>query len=151
MSNLLTLALILFGMALLYGFRDRLLRALRSFDARNARRRAEEARALMDRYAHYRQTVEFAEEQVEPVATLTVSDSRTGEPMTRYVFLGEEYATRKEAEASRHAAVIEKAREFYIDLDRIYLSRRRRRPEPTISAPALSDPSKHETYTPPRA
>jgi hypothetical protein len=151
MSNLLTLALILFGMALLYGFRDRLLRALRSFDARNTKRRAEEARALMDRYAHYRQTVEFAEEQVEPVATLTVSDSRTGEPVTRYVFLGEEYATRKEAEASRHAAVIEKAREFYIDLDQIYLSRRRRRPEPTISAPALSDPSKHETYTPPRA
>ena len=151
MSNLLTLALILFAAVLLYGLRDRLLAALRRFDARNARRRADEARALMDRYAHYRQTVEFAEEQVEPVATLTVSDSRTGEPVTRYVFLGEEYATRKEAEASRHAAVIEKAREFYIDLDRIYLSRRRRRPEPTISAPALSDPSKHETYTPPRA
>jgi hypothetical protein len=149
MSNLLTLALILFGMALLYGFRDRLLGALRSFDARNARRRAEEARALMDGYAHYRQTVEFAEEQIEPVATHTVPDSRTGEPVTRYVFLGEQYATHKEAEAARHAAVIEKAREFYIDLDRIYLSRRKRR-EPTISAPALSDPSKHETYTPPR-
>jgi len=27
----------------------------------------------MDRYAHYRQTWEFAEEQIEPVATLTVS------------------------------------------------------------------------------
>ena len=134
---------------MLYAFRDRLLGALRGFDARNARRRAEEARALMDRYAHYRQTVEFAEEQIEPVATLTVSDSRTGEPVTRYVFLGEEYATRKEAEASRHAAVIEKAREFYIDLDRIYLSRRKR-PEPTISTPAVNDPSKHETYTPPR-
>ena len=149
MSNLLSLALILFGAALLYGFRDRILSALRRFDARNTRRRAEEARALMDRYAHYRQTVEFAEEQVEPVATLTVSDSRTSEPVTHYVFLGEQYATRKEAEAVRHAAVVEKAREFYVDLDRIYLSRRKR-PEPTISAPALNDPSKHETYTPPR-
>jgi undecaprenyl pyrophosphate synthase len=149
MSNLLTLALILFGMALLYAFRDRLLGALRSFDARNARRRAEEARALMDRYAHYRQTVEFAEEQVEPVTTVDVPDSRTGETVTRYLFLGEQFATRKDAEAARHAVVIEKAREFYIDLDRIYLSRRRR-PEPTITAPALSDPSKHETYTPPR-
>jgi hypothetical protein len=149
MSNLLTLALILFGAALLYGFRDRLLTALQRFDARNTRRRAEEARALRDRYAHYRQTVEFAEEQIEPVNTFTVSDSRTGEPVTRYVFLGEEYATRKEAEAVRHATVIEKAREFYIDLDKIYLSRRRR-PEPTVSAPAASDPSKHETYTPPR-
>ncbi len=135
---------------MLYGFRDRILTALRRFDARNTRRRAEEARALMDRYAHYRQTVQFAEEHIEPVATLTVSDSRTGEPVTRYVFLGEQYATRKEAEAVRHATVVEKAREFYVDLDQIYLSRRKR-PEPTISAPALSDPSKHETYTPPRA
>ena len=135
---------------MLYGFRDRLLAALRRFDARNTRRRAEEARALMDRYAHYRQTVEFAEEQIEPITIFTTSDSRTGEPVTRYVFLGEHYATRKEAEAVRHSAVIEKAREFYIDLDRMYLSRRKR-PEPTISAPALSDPSKHETYTPPRA
>ncbi len=135
---------------MLYGFRDRILTALRRFDARNTRRRAEEARALMDRYAHYRQTVAFAEEQIEPVATLTVSDSRTGEPVTRYVFLGEQYATRKEAEAVRHATVVEKAREFYVDLDQIYLSRRKRS-EPTISAPALSDPSKHETYTPPRA
>ena len=149
MSNLITLALILFGAALLYGFRDRILTALRRFDARNTKRRAEEARALMDRYAHYRQTVEFAEEQIEPVATLTVSDSRTGEPVTIYVFLGEQYATRKEAEAVRHAAVVEKAREFYVDLDRIYLSRRKR-PEPPTSAPALNDPSKHETYTPPR-
>jgi hypothetical protein len=149
MSNLLTLALILFGAAFLYGFRGRILSALRRFDARNTRRRAEEARALMDRYAHYRQTVEFAEEQIEPVTTVTVSDPKTAEPVTRYIFLGEEYATRKEAEAARHATVIEKAREFYIDLDRMYLSRRKR-PEPTISAPALSDPSKHETYTPPR-
>jgi undecaprenyl pyrophosphate synthase len=149
MSNLVTLALILFGTALLYGFRGRLLSALQRFEARNARRRAEELRALMDRYAHYRQTVEFAEEQVEPVTTVAVPDSRTGEAVTRYLFLGEQFATRKDAEAARHAVVIEKAREFYIDLDRIYLSRRRR-PEPTITAPALSDPSKHETYTPPR-
>jgi undecaprenyl pyrophosphate synthase len=149
MSNLLTLALILFGAVLLYGFRGRLLSALQRFEARNARRRAEELRALMDRHAHYRQTVEFAEEQVEPVTTVTVPDSRTGEAVTRYLFLGEQFATRKDAEAARHAVVIEKAREFYIDLDQIYLSRRRR-PEPTITAPALSDPSKHETYTPPR-
>jgi hypothetical protein len=150
MSNLVTLALILFGTALLYGLRGRLLSALQRFEARNARRRAEELRALMDRHAHYRQTVEFAEEQVEPVTTVTVPDSRTGESVTRYLFLAEQFATRKDAEAARHAVVIEKAREFYIDLDRIYLSRRRR-PEPTITAPALSDPSKHETYTPPRA
>jgi hypothetical protein len=149
MSNLVTLALILFGAVLLYGFRGRLLSALQRFEARNARRRADELRALMDRHAHYRHTVEFAEEQVEPVTTVTVPDSRTGEAVIRYLFLGEQFATRKDAEAARHAVVIEKAREFYIDLDRIYLSRRRR-PEPTITAPALSDPSKHETYTPPR-
>ncbi len=148
-SNLITLALILFGAVLLYGFRGRLLGALQRFEARNARRRAEELRALMDRYAHYRQTVEFAEEQVEPVTIVMVSDSRTGQPVDRYLFLGEHYATRKDAEEARHVVVIEKAREFYIDLYQIYLSRRRR-PEPTITAPALSDSAKHETYTPPR-
>ena len=148
-SNLITLALILFGAVLLYGLRGRFLGALQRFEARNARRRAEELRALMDRNAHYRQTLEFAEEQIEPVTIVRVSDSRTGEPVDRYLFLAEQYATRKDAEEARHAAVIEKAREFYIDLDRIYLSRRRR-PEPTITAPALSDPAKHETYTPPR-
>src|ERR1043166_6376442 len=109
MSDLFSAVLILFGLLLVATFRYRILAALRRFDANNARRRAEEVRALFDRQAHYRQTVQFAEEQVEAVAKLTVRDERPGEPVTRYVFLGEQFATRKEAEAARYAAVIEKA------------------------------------------
>lgn len=150
MSNLLSLALIFLGAALAYAFRNRVIGAFRRFEARNAARRAEELRALMDRYAHYRQTVQFAEEQVEEVTKVMVPDERTGEPVSRYLLLGAYYADRKEAEAVRRALVVEKAREFYIDLDRIYLSRGRR-PQPPFAAPALTDPSKHETYTPPRA
>jgi hypothetical protein len=81
----------------------------------------------MDRYSHYRQTVQFVDEQIEPVTQITANDERTGEPVARYVFLGNWYGTRKDAEEARHAVVIEKAREFYADLDRIFLSPRWRR------------------------
>ena len=149
MSNLLSLFLIFAAAILIYGFRRRIIEPLRRFEARNAQRRADEARALFDRYAHYRQTVQFAEEEVEEVMKIAVADTRTGEPVTRYLFLGEQFATRDEAEARRYAVVVEKARAFYQDLDRIYLSRGRR-PPPPMAAPGLPDPSKHETYTPPR-
>jgi hypothetical protein len=148
MSNLLSVILIFFGGVLIYGFRHRIMEPLRRFEARNARRRAEEARALFDNYAHYRQTVQFAEEEIEDVTKITVPDERTGEPVTRYLFLGEQYATHSEAEASRFAAVIEKAREFYKDLDRIYLSRRGRRPSMGNADP--SDSASREPHTPPR-
>lgn len=149
MSGLLSLLVMFLGAALIYAFRRRIIGALQRFEARNALRRAEEARALFDKYAHYRQTIQSAEEEIEPVAKLTVPDERTGEAVDRYLFLGVIYASRNEAEAVRRAAVVEKAREFYIDLDRIFLSRRPR-PQPFVGASALPDPSKQETYTPPR-
>jgi hypothetical protein len=67
----------------------------------------------------------------------------------RFVFLGEQYATRREAEAVRHAAIIEKAREFYMELDQMYLSRRGWR-EPRPDPPALTDESKRERVNPRR-
>jgi hypothetical protein len=140
MSDLFTAVLILFGVVLVFGFRYRILAGLRRFEANNALRRAEEARALFDRYAHYRQTVKFAEEEIEEVTKIRVPDERTGEPVTRYVFLGEQYATRKEAEAARYAVIIERAREFYKDLDRIYLSRRQRPERPMATRPGLPKP-----------
>jgi hypothetical protein len=142
MYDLFSAVLILFAVVLVAAFRYRILAGLRRFEANNARRRAEEARALFDRYAHYRQTVKFAEEEVEDVTKVIVPDERTGELVTRYVFLGEQFATRKEAEAARYAAIIERAREFYKDLDRIYLSRGRRpRPEsPMPAGPSLPKP-----------
>lgn len=146
MSDLFTAVLILFGVVLVAAFRYRILARLRRFERNNALKRAEEARARFDRFAHYRQTVKFAEEEVEDVAKVKVPDERTGEPVTRYVFLGEQFATRKEAEAARYAAIIERAREFYKDLDRIYLSGRRRpRPEnPMPAGPGLPKPDKPE-------
>ena len=140
MSDLFNAVLILSAVLLVAAFRYRILAALRRFDANNTRRRAEEARALFDREAHYRQTVQFAEEQIEAVAKLTVPDERTGQPVTRYLFLGEQFATRKDAEAARYALVVEKAREFYKDLDRIYLSGRRRYEPPMAAGPALPKP-----------
>src|ERR1700712_2279033 len=122
MSNLFSLLLIFFCGVMIYAFRRRIAGPLRRFEARNARRRTEEARALYDSHAHYRQTVEFAQEEIEGVTKISVPDERTGEPVVRHLFLGDQYATRKEAEAARFQVVIEKAREFYKDLDRIYLA-----------------------------
>src|SRR5450432_996128 len=101
MSNLLSVILIFFCGVLIYAFRRRIIEPLRRFEARNARRRTEESRALYDNHAHYRQTVEFAQEEIEEVAKISVPDEHTGEPVVRYLFLGDQYATRKEAEAVR--------------------------------------------------
>lgn len=142
MSNLLSVFLIFFCGILIYAFRRRIMEPLRRFEGRNARRRTEEARALCDSHAHYRQTVEFAQEEIEEVSKITVPDERTGQPVTRYLFLGEQYASRQEAEAQRFEAVIEKAREFYKDLDKIYLARGKRRA--TMERPGPADSAKQK-------
>jgi hypothetical protein len=147
MSNLIALATIFFTALLVYHFRGRILARLRGFEARNRARRAEELRALFDGTAHYRQTVALAEEQVEAVEKIQARDARTGENVTRYLFEGEQYASLADAEAARYASIIAKARDFYIDLDRNFLSRRGK---PTAALTSLPDPDKHETYTPPR-
>ena len=144
-SDLITVAIVLSAALLAYAAHRPVLAALRRFEARNAERRMQEFKSSMDRYAHYGQTVQFVDEQIEPVTPVTTRDDRTGEPVTRYLFLGEWYATLKDAEVARHAVVVEKAREFYVDLDRVFLSRWRR-----PRAAALSDPSKHQNWTPPK-
>lgn len=148
-QNLLIVAVILAVAALFLAFRDRIVGALKRFDERNVARRAEEARALFDGYAHYRQTVELAEEQVEEVTKFRTTDARTGEPTDGYIFLGVQYATRREAEAARHAAIVGKAREFYMELDQIYLGRRGGR-EGQFGLPELTDGTKREKVKPPR-
>lgn len=125
LENLAGIVVIFLTGALLYRFRSSVLAPFRRFEARNAQRRADEARALFDRHAHYRHTLEIAEEQVETVEKIRVSDERTGQPVDRFLFLGVQYATLDEAEAVRRAEVIGKAREFYIDLDRNWLPRGR--------------------------
>ena len=145
MSNLIQVVLVLSGVLLAVGTYKPLRRMLRRFEAKNAERRMQEFQSALDQYAHYRQTIQLIEEQIEQVSSVTVSDERTGQPVTRFTFLGDLYATRKEAEAARYAAVIEKAREFYIDLDRVFLSRRYR-----ARMKALADPFAGEGRTPKR-
>jgi hypothetical protein len=147
MSDSLEIVLIVLAMTAAVALRRPIRRALRRFDAKNAERRMQEYRSAFDQYAHYRQTVDLVEEQVEHVSTLSVPDERTGEPVTRYVFLGHWYPTRTEAEEARRAVVIEKAREFYVDLDRVFLSRRWGRARPK----AVADPAKHRSWTPPKS
>ncbi len=146
MADLIRVALLLSGVLAAFALYQPVLRTLRRFEARNAERRMQELKSAMDAYAHYRQTVDFVEEQIEPVSAVTVADERTGEPVKRYVFLGAWYASRSDADAARYAAIVEKAREFYVDLDRVFLARGRRR---WSGGTALTDPSKHRSWTPP--
>jgi hypothetical protein len=101
---------------LAYAFRKPVLAALARFDARNAQRKFEEMRDRQDRNAHYKHTVRLAEEQVDTVTEIAVPDDRTGAPVSRFLFAGETFATQEEAEAARKAAILVKAREFYVEL-----------------------------------
>lgn len=143
MREAIVFAIIFVAGALIYKFRARIFIALRSFDARNAARRFEEFRDRHDRFAHYKHTLRLAEEQVEGVSKVVVPDESTGMPVPRYLFLGAQYATHNEAEAARRAAVTAKAREFYIELDKIWLGRRA--PWHDVREPGSSLPPPSET------
>ncbi|HEY2445924.1 MAG TPA: hypothetical protein VGI20_09330 [Rhizomicrobium sp.] len=99
-----------------YGFRRPILSALARFDERNAERKLEEARDRRDRLAHYKHTMLLAEEQVDRIVEKVVADERTGAPVTRFLFAGETFASREDAEAARIDAIAAKAREFYVEL-----------------------------------
>lgn len=101
---------------LLYRFHRPILAALARFDARNIARKFDEVRDRRDRLAHYRHTVRLAEEQVDDISEIVVSDERTASPVVHFVFAGEAFATREEAERARHDAIIAKARDFYMEL-----------------------------------
>jgi hypothetical protein len=100
----------------LYRFHRPILAALARFDARNMQRKFEESRDRRDRLAHYRHTVRLAEEQVDKITEVAVSDQRTATLVTRFVFAGETFFTREEAQAARDHAIMAKAREFYVEL-----------------------------------
>jgi hypothetical protein len=101
---------------LLYRFHRPIIAALARFDARNMARKFDEARDRRDRLAHYRHTVRLAEEQVDNITEVVVSDERTATPVKRFVFAGETFVTREDAEAAREATIIAKARDFYAEL-----------------------------------
>lgn len=98
---------------------------LKAFDDDNAKRRAQEMQDRRDGNAHYRHAIETAAEQVEDVTSYEGRDSRTGLPITLYLFEGESFGTRTAAEEVRAKRIYEKARGFYTDLP-VALTERRR-------------------------
>lgn len=125
MSSLITTAVLIIAAILLYRFRAPLIVALRQFDARNRQRIEEEISDRRDRLAHYKHTLRLAEEQVEEVSEIATRDARTGQALSRYVFEGEQFATRDEAEAARQRSIVAKARKFYEELPAALAYRRK--------------------------
>ena len=107
-----TAALIFIGL-LLYRFRAVWLGALKRFDDRNVARLEQEQMDRRDPVAHFRHTLAVAGEQVEEVQVIVEPDERTGDPVTRYLFNAEKFATREEAEEARNVVVVAKARIYY--------------------------------------
>src|SRR5438270_2886974 len=116
MHSLYVTAAMVLAAILLYRYHKPILAALERFDARNLSRKFEEVRDRRDRLAHFRHTVSLAEEQVDDVCEMITSDERTATPVLRFVFAGETFLRREDAEAARNAVVIAKARDFYVEL-----------------------------------
>jgi hypothetical protein len=125
MYSLVITAVLIIGAILLYRFRGPFVASLRRFDARNRQRIEEEISDRRDRLAHYRHTLRLAEEQVEEVGEVAVREARTGQSLTRFVFEGEQFASRDEAEAARQRSIVAKARTFYEDLPAALAHRRK--------------------------
>lgn len=116
MRDVFSMAAFLLAAILLYGCRAPILAALKRFDDRNIARRLQETRDRSDNLAHFRHTLALAEDQVETIGEMVVPDARTGSPVRLFVFEGEQFLSRDEAEAARNEAVIARARTFYQEL-----------------------------------
>jgi hypothetical protein len=123
MRDMLSMAAFLLVAILIFGSRRQILAALKRFDDKNIARRLQEARDRSDRLAHFRHTLQLADEQVEQIGELTLADARTGSPARTFVFEGQRFLSRDEAEAARHEAVVAKARTFYQELPAALMQR----------------------------
>lgn len=99
-----------------WGKRDLIMGVLRRFDQTNIARQLDQEKERNDPQAHIRQTLKLAEEQVEDVSELVLRDIRTGTEVSRFVFQGEKFATRAEADQARAQAIGKIARHFYAEL-----------------------------------
>ena len=124
LRDLLTTSAFIAAMLVLYRFRHEIAAAFTRFDRRNVQRLADEARDRSDPIAHFRHTLKVAEEQVEEVSQMTVADERLGTPVTRFVFEGEQFATRFDAERVRAEKIRAIARGFYMELPRAMAQRK---------------------------
>ena len=125
MESLITTAILIIGGILVYRFGAPVIEALRRFNAHNVARIEEEVDDRRDARAHYRHTLRLAQEQVEEVNEIPVRDPGSGAVILRYVFEGEQFATRDEAEAARQQSIVAKARQFYQDLPAALAHRRK--------------------------
>lgn len=124
LRDLLTTSLIIAALLVIFRYRHEIAAALARFDARNVKRIEQEQRDRSDPIAHFRHTLKVAEEQVEDVSEVTVADERLGTPVTRYVFEGEQFSSRFEAERVRAEKIREIARGFYVELPRALANRK---------------------------
>jgi hypothetical protein len=125
---------------LVYRYHRAVLDALRRFDARNVRRIEEQERLKTDPLAHFRETLRMAEEQVEAVGTLTVSDARLATPVTRFVFEGEQFLAREDAKRARAEKVRAIARGYYMDLPAALAERKEQTTVRGTTAPPRAEP-----------
>ena len=117
--------LLIVAALLVYRFRHLILVRLQRFDQQNVARIAQQERDKTDPLAHYRHTLRTAEEQVEDVMPIIEADARLGTPVTRYLFEGERYADRADAERVRAEKIRDIARGYYQDLP-VALAERRK-------------------------
>ena len=114
--NLITTTAFIIAGLLFYRFWPAILLRLKRFDDNNRARIEGEIRDRGDNLAHFRHTLRVAGEQVEEIAEVEVADIRTGQPVKRYLFEGERFATRHDAQHARESKVRALARSFYMEL-----------------------------------
>jgi hypothetical protein len=116
MGRLIGMAALILGAIILYRFWPRILAALKRFDENNVERIRQEQLDRRDQLAHFRHTINVSEEQVDDIIEIEELDPRTATSVTRYVFEGERFATRREAEKVRAQKIGDIARGFYREL-----------------------------------
>jgi hypothetical protein len=116
MIRLFGVAILILAAIALHRVWPRIVAALKRFDADNIARIRQEQIDRGDQLAHFRHTVGVSEEQVEDVFEIEELDPRTATSVTRYVFEGERFATRRDAEKVRAQKIGDIARGFYREL-----------------------------------
>jgi hypothetical protein len=114
--NLTTVIVVVLTATVLCWLGPKFVAAFKHFDDENRARIAGEAQDRRDSSAHIRHTLKIAEEQVEDILEIMVPDPRTGTPAARFVFEGEEYFSRADAEKVRAQKIGDIARGFYREL-----------------------------------
>jgi hypothetical protein len=114
--NLFTTTAFIIAALLFYRFWPAIFAAVKRFDEQNRARIEGEQHDRRNNLAHYRHTLGIAEEQVEEIGEIEVPDERTAVPVKRYLFEGERFAERREAERAREDKVRALARRFYMEL-----------------------------------